>query len=360
MMARLLEPQIVFSAVPDFYVEVERRENPGLRNQPVLVGGDPTKRGKVQSASREAQAAGISVGMPMREALELCPEAVTRPTDMRLYREVSGALVSCFRRTFARLEIGGLGEVYSEISGRRVESDRWAYRLLEVTEREINLPLQLGIAPSKWLARLAAEEAGRGSVKHLEPDAVAAFLDPLPIARLPRVGDKTARRLRELGASTVGELSRLGSEAVERSLGNHGLTILEMARGQDHSAIRATRYPKSISREETLATPVADGDQLEDCLRRLSASLESSLSREGLSANRVAIRVRLGDETRLTRSQTQDGAVGSRRVLDQAARTLLARCDLLPGVRVRSLTLVVAGLVAATGEGDGQLELFDG
>lgn len=354
------EPQIVFAAVPDFYVEVERRGHPGLENQPVLVGGDPGKRGKVQSASPEAQAAGIGVGMTMRDALALCPEAVVRPTDMKLYREVSGALVSCLRRTFADLESRVLGEVYWEISGPSVESDRWAEEVLEVTEREIDLPLQLGIAPSKLLARLAAEEAGRGCVKRVEPDAVAAFLDPLPVIRLPRVGDKTARRLGELGASTVGQLLGLGSEVVEKLLGNHGLTILEMARGHDRSAIRATRHPKSISREETLAVPTLDEVQLEACLQRLSASLRSSLSRQGLRANRLAIRVRLGDETRLTRSQTQDGSVGSRRDLDQAARALLARCELRPGVPVRALGLVVAGLVTTTGDGDGQLELFDG
>lgn len=358
-MAASVTTQIVLAAVPDFYVEVERRQDSSLRDSPVLVGGDPSKRGKVQSASPEAQAAGIELGMAMREALEICPEAYTRPTDMKLYREVSGDLVSCLRRTFSRLEIGGLGEVYAEISGRRLESDSWARILVETTQSEMGLPLQLGIAPSKLLARLAAEEAGRGGVKLLEPDAVADFLDPLPITRLPRVGDKTARRLEELGAVTVGEFVGLGTQAVEELLGNHGLAIFEMARGRDSAAIRATRYPKSISREETLAAMVSDEKELGACLGRLSASLELSLSRQGLRANRVALRVRLGDETRLTRSQTQEGAISSRRDLDSAARHLLARCELLPELHVRSLGLVVAGLVAATGEGDRQLELFE-
>ena len=350
---------VVFVAVPDFYAEVERRGQPSLRDSPLLVGGDPAKRGKVQSASREARDAGVRAGMLMREAMGLCPDAICCPTNMKLYREISGAFVSCLREHFDRLEIGGLGQVYSEIPRRISDPNKFGQQVLVDAQEEMGLPMKLGIAPSKLVARLAAEEASQGSMLCLEAGAVAEFLGPLALSRLPRVGEKTATRLRELGASTVGQLLALDSKVVEDVLGNHGLSILEMARGQDRSAIRAALFPKSITREETLAVATSEKAEWMACLSRLAGAIESSLLKQGLRAGRVAVRVRMGDETRQTRSQTLQATIERGSDFYLVAKGLLARCELSEASLIRSLGIVVAGLELASGLSDAQLDLFD-
>ncbi|MEE3327285.1 MAG: hypothetical protein VX252_08125 [Myxococcota bacterium] len=349
---------IVFVAVPDFYAEVERRDQALPRDRPILVGGSPTKRGKVQAADRKAREEGIRVGMPMREAMTLCPSAVCRPTNMKLYREVSGAFVSCLRQYFSRLEIGGLGEVYSELPRRTLDVGELAEQVLTGAHEEMGLPMRLGMAPSKLVARLAAEEAPHGSMKCLAPDAVAGFLGPLSLSRLPRVGEKTAIRLGQLGASTVKQLLALDSELIEEEFGNHGLSILEMARGRDRSVIRAAPFPHSISREETLSAATTEEGDWKACLSRLAGAIETSLSKQGLSAGRLAVGVRLKDETRQTRSQTLKVAVERAPELYQAATDLLARCDLPEDTSLRSLRIVVAGLEPTRGISDQQLDLF--
>lgn len=353
-----LGQSIVFAAVPDFYAEVERRHRSAADGLPILVGGDPAKRGKVQSADRKARGFGIESGMPMRDALALCPQAMCCPTDMKLYREVSGVFVSSLRQHFPRLEIGGLGEIYSELPSKNLDWVEFGETVLAHAQEEMGLPIRLGIAPSKLVARLAAEEAAHGSVECVDRGSVEGFLGPLSVSRLPRVGEKTAVRLSRLGAPTIGELLALDPQVIEDELGNHGLSILEMARGHDRSVIRAARFPNSITREETLAESGMSEGEWNACLSRLAGTIEVSLSRQGLSAGRIAVGVRMEDETRQTRSQTLKEAVDRGPELYQAARDLLARCDLPKEAPIRSLRIVVAGLKSARGTADQQLDLF--
>ena len=301
---RAVSPGVVFVAVPDFYAEVERRRRSARKDLPILIGGDPAKRGKVQSADRNAREYGIRIGMPMSEAMTLCPSAISCRTDMKIYREVSGIFVSSLRQHFPSLEIGGLGEVFSELPRRNLDGFEFGEKILIQAQEEMSLPLRMGIAPSKLIARLAAEDAAHGSVRCLAQDDVEEFLGPLSLSHLPRVGEKTALRLARLGASTVSQLLALDPQVIEDELGNHGLVILEMARGEDRSVIRAARFPTSITREETLAEPGAAQEEWHACLARLSDTIQTSLSRQGLRAGRIAVGVRLDDEARRTRSQT--------------------------------------------------------
>ena len=275
------EPAILFVEVPDLYAEVERRNAPSLLGLPVLVGGDPRKSGRVQSLSQEARDAGVVHGMAMAMALEACPNAVRVPTEMRRYREASGDLVACLRGFFGEVESAGLGAAYADVRRELAASDEGVGALLARAGTELRLPLRAGIAPSKFLARLAAEEADRGTVYRLRGAQTAGFLASLPVERLPRVGTKTAVRLRELGAQTVGEVSRLDAGLLEEALGNHGLTILEMARGQDRSPVRVARTPQSIGREKTFDEPSADVAVLTAHLEELAVFLSAGRARRG-------------------------------------------------------------------------------
>ena len=350
------ESAILFAEVPDFYAEVESRAAPELRGAPVLVGGDPAKRGRVLSLNAEARRAGVERGMEMAAALASCPEAAWLPTNMKRYREASGALVNCLRGVFDEVEKATLGSAYAEVHGEAGTPERVAERLLPRAGAELGLPLRVGIAPSKFIARLAAEEAGVGAVYRVRHAEIASFLAPLPVARLPKVGAKTAARLADLGARRVADVLELGAARLEEELGNHGLRILEMARGQDRSPVRVAALPKSIGRETTFPEPTAEFARLAAEAENVAESVAAALDRQGLTAGRVALRLIATRGAATTRSVTlREPALGAREIYRVALELLLRSHD--PEVPHRGLGITLAGLRRAAGE-DRQLDLF--
>ena len=346
---------IVFVEVPSFYAEAERLRDEALRGWPVVVGGDPRKRGLVQSASREALAAGCLPGMTMQEALARCPDARAVKTDMPHYRELSGRLRGCFRSEAEAVEPAGLESGYIEIRPGGEDPERVAVRLIARVGESLGLPLRAGIASAKFLARLAAEEALPGRCVRIEPGRESAFLAPLPVARLPGVGPKTEQTLARLGAHTIGDLMRLERDALERALGNHGLRIRELAQGELDSSVRANRHPHSLSREQTFHPPEVDVGELWECLQRLSQLLGEGLHEQGLCARRVGIKLRFDDQQTTTRSRTLAVPVSTAAEIFPVTVSLLDRTEAGPrGVGL--LGVSVAGL--GPRPKDRQLELF--
>jgi DNA polymerase-4 len=323
----------------------------------VVVGGDPRKRGQVQSASPEAEASGVRVGMPMLEALERCPRARAIRTDMKLYREISVELRTCLREEVDALEPAGLEAAFLDGSRLARDAEELARHLAARVREKLELPLRIGIAPVKFLARLAAEELPGGEgVLRIRPGEETAFLHPLPVGRLPGVGPKTSDRLQALGAPLVGDLLRLGRQRLEKELGNHGLRILEFARGQDSASVRAARHPKSLSQESTFEERQLDLDVLWERLQLLAQSLEEGLRRQGLCARRVAVKVRYEDQSTTTRSHTHGRALSSAAEIFRVASTLLDRT--LAGSRpIRRIGIALSRLSPAAQE-EQQLELF--
>jgi len=354
---------VLYAEVPEFYVEAERARDPGLRERALLVGGDPRKRGQVQSASLEARAFGVEPGMAMIEAVERCPKARVVRTDMKHYRELSGRLRACLREGVDSLEPLGLEGVFSELRGAAVQGERpekLARALQERVRSELDLPLRVGLAPVKFLARLASEEGGEEGIRRVDSSEVERFLHPLPVGRLPSVGPRTVATLAKLGVSKVGDLAPLAPALLEEALGNHGLQILEFARGEDPAPVRRSVHPQSVSREATLEQPEVDGIVLAEQLARLASGLEAALRRDSLAASRVALKVRYEDQEVVTRSLTLDrGRLASASEISEAARTLLGRTH--AGVRpIRLLGLRLAGLStgAPRAEEIEQLDLF--
>lgn len=347
---------VLYAEVPHFYAEVERARDATLADRPVVVGGDPRKRGCVQSATADALAAGVEVGMGVLDALQRCPQARSLHTNMRRYRETANQLRSCLRRVLPRLEPDGLGAAFLD-PGRGAEAPHaLALRLREAVEKELGLPLRVGIAPIKFLARLAAEESGPAGVREVTPEGAVGFLHPLPVTRLPGVGPRTAALLAELGAGCVGDLVRLGRPALETALGNHGLAILEAARGSGESRVRAASHPRSLSLETTLADPERDLGVLGERLTELAERLADALRLDALVARRVTVKIRYADHETRTRSQTLARAVARAHEVESAARELLARTE--AGSRpVRLLGLGLSGLARAERD-EAQLSLF--
>ena len=348
--------RVLFVEVPDFYATIERADTPELAARPVIVGGDPRKRGTVLAASSDARAAGVVVDMPMLEALRLCPRARRVPTDMRRYREVSRRLFARLRRAFGPLEPLGLGAAYLDAPGGGEAPEAIGEQICGLLQEELQLPARLGVASGKFLARLAAEEADAGGVGRIAPGAEADFLRPLTLTRLEGVGDKTAAALSELGARTIGDVAALPRERLEARLGTHGLRIQAFARGLDDRPVRAVAHPRTLSREVTVETEALDLDVLAGHLPALAQELEGELALQGLATSRVALKLRFGDQGSASRSQTLAAPTRSAAELQRVAAALLGRSQ--AGSRpVRALGIQLSGLAPA-GAPDRQLDLF--
>ena len=224
---------LLFAFVPGFYAEAERVRDTSLRDRPLIVGGDPRKRGLVQSATPEALAAGVELGMEVVLALDRCPMARAVPTDMKHYREVSGRLRVCFRDGARAMEPLGLESAFVEPrtdDSERDEAEVAAVRLRDRIRQELELPLQVGISARKFLARIAAEDAGADGILRIPVGQESAYLHPLAPSRLPGVGPRTVERLEELGVRCIRDLLSVSENVLQSELGNHGLRILAYAR----------------------------------------------------------------------------------------------------------------------------------
>jgi DNA polymerase-4 len=348
---------LLYVEVPSFYAAVERAAAPDLRERPVIVGGSPRKRGRVQSATADALAAGVEVGMLVLDALERCPSARALRTDMKRYREAAGRLRAELRAEVERLEAAGLEAAFLDATGAERSAETIAAAIRTRLGERLGLPSQVGIASVKFLARIAAARAGSAGVLRVAAGEEARFLAPLPVSVLPGVGPKTLERLRELGAKRVCDLQALGRLELERALGNHGLHLLELSHGEDPQPVRAARAPRSLGQETTFVEPQRDVAAIGERLQRLARSLESTLRRQGLGARRVAVKVRYADHESATRTRTLDRPIGLAAEIAAVAEALLERTSI--GERpVRTLGIRLAALGGGRAE-DRQLDLFE-
>lgn len=347
---------VLFAEVPGFYAAVERAEDPSLATRPVIVGGDPRKRGRVQAASPEALRDGVRVDMPMIEALQHCPRARAVRTNMRHYREVSRRLMIALRRVHSRLEPFGLSAAYADCGGAAGRDEAVASAMCETVRDELGLPLRIGLASGKFLARLAAQELGDAGIRRIPSGEEHGFLAPLEVTRLDGVGRKTAATLAEIGVHCIADVVALGRARLEELFGTHGVRIYGYATGRDDELVRAARHPASLSRESTVRGEPLDLAVLLEQLAGLAQQLEEDLGRQQLAAGRVALRVRYADPGTATRSRTLSAPVSRASDLLPTIEQLLRRTQ--AGARpVRGLGLQLSGLVPA-GEGDRQLDLF--
>jgi nucleotidyltransferase/DNA polymerase involved in DNA repair len=351
-----VSPILLFAEVPSFYASIERGDDPVLADRPVLVGGDPRKRGQVLAASLDALAAGVHLEMTMLEALEVCPRAKAVRTDMKRYREVSRRLFAALRRELPRLEPFGLGAAYFDVSGASLEPERQGDVLRERVLAELSLPLRVGIASSRFLARIAAERVGRDGVVRVAPSEEARLRAELPVTRLDGVGRKTAATLAEGGAHTIGDVISLGRERLEALFGAHGIRIHDTACGADEAPVRAAIHAQSLSRESAVRGEALDIGVLSELLQNLARELEGELALQGLSAGRITLKIRYADQQRITRSTTLASPTASAGEIQRAAGDLLARTQ--AGSRpLRGVGIQLARLAPAQ-ESDRQLSLF--
>ncbi len=347
---------VLFVEMPNFYANIERADHPELVDRPIIVGGDPRKKGLVQSATADAIAAGVKLETPVIDAMRHCPEARAFRTNMVRYREVSRQLFAWLRRGVEQLEPFGLAAAFFDLTGLAEPPDEIAKRLQGLVHRELGLPIRAGLGAGKMIARLASEEAGDGAIRQIAAGDEAAFLAPLPVMRLEGVGEKTAQTLAELGACTIGEVAEFEPEKLEAALGSRGLQIAALAAGWDDRRVRSSGRAQSVSRETGVRDGTRDGSVLAEYIQELAQGLAAELGRQGLTALKVALKFDFLDQAAVTRSLTLAEPTAAASEIQAAAMRLLDRSD--AGSRSITRLRLQLGELRLPGAEDRQLDLF--
>lgn len=323
-----------------FFVEVERRRDPSLIGKPVAVGGTGN-RGVVASASYEARRHGVRSAQPTATALKLCRGLVVVPPSHGRYGEVSAEVFDVFRGFTPHVEGLSLDEAFLDISGLRRHFDSpvdVAMAVRAEIRSRLGLPASVGIASSKFLAKLASEAAKPDGYRHIPKKTELDFLHALPVEALWGVGPATLAGLQRLGVVTVGDLAELPEPTVLSGLGQaNGRHLLELARGIDLRPVIPDIEAKSISVEETYDRDLEGRETIEAALLAHSQRLSGRLRRSGLAARTVTLKVRYEDFSTITRSVTLGGPLDSPRDLYVTARDLLGSVDLARPVRLLGL-----------------------
>jgi DNA polymerase-4 len=328
--------KIVHVDMDAFYASVEQRDDPKLRAKPVVVAWRGL-RSVVCAASYEARRFGVRSAMPAVRAERLCPQAIFVPPDFVRYRAVSCQTRDIFRRYTDLIEPLSLDEAYLDVTENKCglpTATKVASAIRREIRDELHLTASAGVAPNKFLAKIASDWRKPDGLFVIQPEDVDTFLPPLPVERLPGVGKVTAERLANLGIRTVGDLRDLESAAIESHFGGHGLRLHELAFGIDESEVVPDRPTKSISAEDTFEHDIAL-EETEDAIRRLAEKVWTASRKETRIARTVVLKLKTAEFKILTRSLTPAEPVASCEELTVIALSLRQRVNLSPSQRFR-------------------------
>ncbi|TMA39969.1 MAG: DNA polymerase IV [Deltaproteobacteria bacterium] len=344
-----------------FYASVEQRDDPRLRGRPVLVGGD-ARRGVVTSASYEARPFGVRSAMPMAEALARCPHAIVVRGRMDRYVAVGRELRAIFHRFTPLVEPLSLDEAFLDVSASVAlfgPAPEIARQLRTAIRAGTALTASAGVAPNKFVAKIASDVSKPDGLLVVAPEDVRSFLAPLPVRHVWGVGRVTEAALLRLGLRTIGDLAAAEPRLLARHFRGGASELVALARGIDNRPVRPDRAAKSIGEEETFARDLAPAE-VEPHLLSQAENVARRLRAHGLRARTVALKVKIAARWRagrfptLTRRHTVVEPTADEAVLFAVARTMLEQAD-LGGRRVRLVGLAAANLVPAAPE---QVPLF--
>jgi len=331
MFAALGARKVVHVDMDAFYASVEQRDDPGLRGKPVVVAWKG-KRSVVCAASYEARRSGVRSAMPAVSAERLCPEAVFIPPDFARYKAVSQAVRGIFQRHTDAIEPLSLDEAYLDVTENKLglpTATLVAKTIRQQIWTELNLTASAGVAPNKFLAKIASDWKKPNGLFVIQPHEVQDFLLTLPVGRIPGVGKVTEARMAQAGISTVGHIRAMTLPALELHFGRWGARLYELARGIDHNPVIPNRVRKQISAEDTFP----DDIPLEDCdshIRRLADKVWAASRSNLRRAKTVVLKLKTKEFHSFTRSSTQSGFIASSEDLTEIALGLCQRIDLGP------------------------------
>jgi len=299
--------RIIHVDMDEFFAAVEKLDRPELRGKPLLIGGDPKGRGVVSTASYEARKYGCRSAMPMAQALRLCPDAVVLPVRGERYREVSERVFAVFDRFTPVVEPASIDEAFLDVTGCEKlfgPAVEVARKLKRAVKEETGLTASVGVAPNKFLAKLASDLEKPDGLVVITEQRIHEVLDPLPVEKLWGVGKAALKRFHRFGIRTIGTLRATPLSTLKELFGNQAEHYLALANGRDDREVVTEREPKSFGRERTFAEDIKDRDKLRSILLAQTEDVARRLRRHRMEARTVTVKFRYGDFTTRTRSTT--------------------------------------------------------
>ena len=319
------ERKIIHVDMDAFYASVEERENPELKGRPVIVGGSVEGRGVVSAANYEARKFGLHSAMPMVRAVRLCPHVIRLRGNMKLYSIVSQQIRNIFFRYTPQIQPLALDEAFLDVTaceklfgpaadiGKRIKED---------IKRELDLVASVGVAPNKFIAKIASDVNKPDGFVVVDDEQIQAFLDPLPVSRLWGAGKATVAAFERMGIKTIAQLRRQSPQWLVSQFGKYGEHLWQLANGEDNREVIVDTQAKSISNETTFAQDIANKAILEATLLHLTEQVAWRLRKSGLRGRTVQLKLRYPDFRLITRSHTMVESTDNTDILWKTIRDL--------------------------------------
>lgn len=356
-----METPIIHVDMDAFFASVEMRDHPEYKGKPVIIGGDPRRdvRSVVSTASYEARKFGVHSAMPLVQAWRLCPQGIFLRGNMARYAEVSRQIMEIFSRYTPLVEPLSIDEAFLDVTGCQGlfgPPQEIAKSIQKDINRELDLSCSVGVAPNKFLAKLASDLKKPGGMTVIRPGEVEAVLHPLSIEKLWGVGEKTAVKLRNMGIDTIGQLACLPEKLLAAGFGKMGASLWHLARGEDIRSVETSREAKSISRETTFPRDINDLDVIRAVILELADDVACSLRRSSFLAGTVTLKLRYGNFETLTRQGALPAPSCLTMPIYTKALELFARVN-TQGRGIRLLGVGTGGLASCAGSR--QLNFFE-
>jgi len=341
---------ILHADMDAFFAAVEARDDPAIADRPVVVGADPQGgrgRGVVAACNYAAREYGIHSAMPISEAYRRCPDAVYLRPRMKIYAEISERIMAILEGYTELIEKLSIDEAFLDVTGSTQlfgDGESIARQIKKQVWEQERLTVSVGVAPNKFLAKLASDLEKPDGLVVVAPGAEREFLEPLPVERLWGVGPKTAGQLHGLGIHTIGELAGFPLDRLERHLGHgHAEHLKKLSLGEDDRPVEVGQERKQISRETTFLTDTEDRDYVRRTLLALAEEVAARLRRRRMAARTVTLKLRLAPFDTLTRRKTVESDLTTTEAIYPIAIKLLEAAD--PGDRpIRLIGVGVASL----------------
>ena len=345
-----------------FFAAVEQLDHPEWRGKPVIVGGDPGRRGVGSTCSYEARVFGVRSAMSSARAQQLCPQAIWAPSRFERYHEISQAVRDIFADESPLVQPVSVDEAYLDVTPGRFTTEHPVAiaRRIRARVAELGVTCSVGVSGVKSVAKIASDHDKPDGLTVVCAGEEAAFLAPLPVRAMPGIGPRTAERLKTLGIKTLGDLAAFDDITADEVLGNHGFGLVARARGLDPREVHANEGVKSVSNERTFATDVRLPSEVDGALSTLSAKVGQRLRRKGLAGRTVTVKLRFSDFTTKTVRRTLPAATNDEATFAPVARELLGSAW-SPGIGLRLLGVGVSGFDERAVQLDllGELEAAD-
>ena len=348
--------KIIHVDLDAFFASVEQLDNPELKGRPVIVGGSIKERGVVSTASYEARAFGVQSAQPIARARKLCPQGVFLRVRMDRYREISRRVLKILSFCTPKVEPASIDEAFLDITGCEKlfgKAEDIAREIKTRIKTEVGLTCSLGVAPNKFLAKVASGMQKPGGLVIVKDNEKESFLANLPVGKIWGVGKVTQRELQQMGIYTIRQLGELSFSELQKTFGRIGARLYNLSHGIDRTPVLTDRKIKSMSSETTFPHDISERKVLEKTLYELSVKVSKRLRNKGLEAKSIQLKVRFSDFTTFTRSHTYREATNLTEFIWQRAKELLDKKVDLSSRKVRLIGLAVFNLGAQR-----QMELF--